>query len=376
MGVSKGRRVVKSTLSGTCNRIANIFSFRRRLKISLTLFINISILMMLLNRNMYAKLERNPSQQKCALLFFGLVKAFEHHVYPSVVENILNINPQCDVYLHTYNITSIPVNKRNSETNMAPLNISEALVLTSRDRIIFETEESFHDKRDDIINRTRVNYHHGWGDCCLSHDNMIKQWSSIQGVWDLMRQHEIQFITAAEKTMATQEKAIPTSNKGEKDHDDQNTNKHYYGQIGLFRSDVMYTNPIDIFDANAATANFARHGGYNDRLFYGKYEYAKIWASQRFDFIDTFEKKYMTKLRFFKDGYHSETFVKRLMDHHKVPVRLKDICTWRIRSGPKVQVSDCRDLKEFSTFDRIDKYVPKQYVKGGRTPNIFLELVT
>mmetsp|Transcript_59 Transcript_59/g.63 ORF Transcript_59/g.63 Transcript_59/m.63 type:complete len:395 (+) Transcript_59:36-1220(+) len=323
-----------------------------------------------------AMIPRN-NNPKCALLFFGLVKEFEHHVYPSIVKNILYPNPHCDVFLHTYNITSTPVNKRNLETNQSPLNVSEALLLTSRDRIAFETEESFNAKRMDVMERTRKNYHRGWGGCCLSHDNMIKQWNSIQGVWDLMRKHEIQQLMPA-ASQPLKAKARGTKN------DPSIEDAHYYDQIGLFRSDVLYTNPINIFDAKAAAPNFARNGGHNDRLFYGNYEFAKIWASQRFDFIDTFEQTYMKRYDvdfksekeriLFKDGYHSETFVKLLLDHYKVPVTLKDICVWRIRSGSRVQVSDCRDMKEFNTLSGIDKYLPEREKKGGRLPAVFVQL--
>mmetsp|Transcript_21567 Transcript_21567/g.31813 ORF Transcript_21567/g.31813 Transcript_21567/m.31813 type:complete len:375 (-) Transcript_21567:2-1126(-) len=299
--------------------------------------------------------------KKCALLFFGLVKEFEQYVYPSIQANILVTNPHCDVYLHTYNMTSIPVNNRSQEQHETTLNISEALILTSPDRIVFESMDSFHEKRDEVIQRTRHNYHRGWGDCCTSHDNMIKQWNSINVVWDLMHQHEARLLTQQQQQQNQQE------SDEEKTHRsiDKAMDGNYYEQIGLFRSDVIYTKPIDIFNAKAAVPNFANHRGYNDRLFYGKYEYAKIWASRRFDFVDTFEQKHMVKIsdsekrKSLKNGYHSETFVKRLMDHYRVPIRKRDICVWRMRSGPRIRVLDCADMKEFSTIPGITKYLPK-----------------
>lgn len=267
--------------------------------------------------------------QPCALLFFGLMKEFESTVLPSIRQNILQYNSQCDVFLHTFNITHVPLNPRNSEFKNSTIDLSEAFSLTTKDHIIFESMDSFYEKRQHILNQTRKNYHRDWGSCCLSHDNMIKQWHSIQGVWDLMKQHEVEIWKQFGRTV--------------------NVPDHYYKQIGLFRSDVYYTTPIHIFDSNAATANFALHQGYNDRFFYGTYEYAQIWASKRFEFISTFEKSYMIPFSDVsgkqKDGYHSETYVKRLLDHYSVPVETKKICVWRVRSGPRIQVMDCQEIR-------------------------------
>jgi len=281
--------------------------------------------------------------KKCALLFFGLVQEFEDYVYPSIEENILTPNPQCDVYLHTYNITSIPVNKRSQETGIQkPLNVSEALVLTTPDRIVFEDMDSFHEKRDEFITRTRKNHHKKWGKCCTSHDNMIKQWNSIHGVWDLMRQHEVRLLQG-------------------------NENEKYYDQIGLFRSDAIYTEPIHIYDDDAISPSFGQYNGYNDRLFYGKYKYAKIWASKRFHFATTFEETYMEHESVRKgkgkkrkqQGYHSESYLKHLMDHYRVPMKTKDICVWRVRSGPRIRIEDCIQMENFSHVSDIMWYVPE-----------------
>ncbi len=64
--------------------------------------------------------------QPCALLFFGLVKHFDDLALPSIQKNIVGPNHQCDIYLHTYNITDLPVNPRNGEDHHpARLNTSE-----------------------------------------------------------------------------------------------------------------------------------------------------------------------------------------------------------------------------------------------------------
>merc|ERR1719464_2281026 len=111
---------------------------------------------------------------------------------------------------------------------------------------------------------------------------MIKQWHSIQGVWDLMRDHE---------------RLINFYGKQE----NMNETSAYYDQIGYFRSDTYFPNPINIYEHDAGVPDFGHWlNGINDRLFYGKRKYAEIW-SHRFSFSDIFEKSYMSK----KLGYHS-----------------------------------------------------------------------
>ena len=68
-----------------------------------------------------------------------------------------------------------------------------------------------------------------------------------------------------------------------KTHRDTAVDGNNYDQIRAFRSDEIYTKPIGIFDAKTTDPNVANHCGYNDRLFYGNYEYANIWASLRLD---------------------------------------------------------------------------------------------
>lgn len=256
---------------------------------------------------------------KCALLFFGLVKGFRDVALPSIQRNIIEQNKHCDVYLHTYNLTEVPVNARSEENQPATLNVGEAYLLTGN--VTIENMDSFYSQRQDILNHTRKNYCVSWGTCCGSHDNMIKQWHSIDGVWNAMLDTRVN-----------------------------------YQQVGLFRSDVYYTKPIDIFDAQAAFPNFAHHGGYNDRFFYGRYNNAKIWAN-RFDFIDTFERKYIMRYDPVKknhNGYHSEIYLKRILDHYKIKANPKSVCVWRIRTGPRLRVDDCFELAEFnqSNFER------------------------
>lgn len=280
--------------------------------------------------------------KRCALLFFGLIKDFDELALPAIQQHILQPNPQCDVFLHTYNITVTRISRRNLEQPYQ-VRTEEAYHLTHH--VAFDTERTFDDEHSNLLRRTRRLYHREWGACCKSHDNMIKQWHSIKRVWDLMVDNEQKLVLEGQAS----------DNQGSE-------KKHYYEQIGLFRSDVFYMSPIDIYDSNAALPNFASYKGYNDRLFYGQRSYAAIWAD-RFSFAATFERQYMVAsiTRGKKRGYHSESFLYHLLSHHNVPVEKKNICVWRIRTGSRLSVEDCTREANWFSKDDISNYLPQGF---------------
>jgi hypothetical protein len=238
-------------------------------------------------------------ETKCALLFFGLFRDFRPLALPSIQRNVLAHNSHCDVYLHTYNISSV--------------HPEDAFLLTNN--VSMSTMDEFWDQRESFVNYTRCNFSIRWGDCCVKHDNMMKQWHSIAGVWSLMRQHENQILSDLQN----------------------HSGAHYYQQVGLLRLDVYYVTPVDVFAHTAGIADFAHWDGLNDRLFYGKREYAEVWAD-RFSFSSEFEAKYMKS----PERYHSESYVAALMQSRNVTVtKNKELCMWGLRPGLIVRVRDC-----------------------------------
>jgi len=138
---------------------------------------------------------------------------------------------------------------------------------------------------------------------------MVKQWHSIERVWNLMLQA------------------------------DRN-----YTQVGLFRSDVFYTNPINIFDGDAVIPQMASCP-VNDRMFYGKFEYAKIWATHRFRNVPGYLERAANGLQnsFARGKLHSEFFMRDGVLHAMpVKVQRKDICFFRVRGTGAVLTRDCR----------------------------------
>eukprot|EP00941_MAST-03F_sp_MAST-3F-sp1_P002906 g2906.t1 len=253
--------------------------------------------------------DAKPVVKKCALLFFGLAKRFNDIVFPSIKEYILNINPDCDVYAHTYDIKSI-TNPRNNE-DQTPVNPLEVYSMTKN--VVIDTLDSVSKAID--FEYYHKNYTLKYGAFPYSMDNLLKQWYSIQRVWDSM----------------------PTK----------------YERVGLFRLDVLYLNPIDICDGNAVIPDFQHWGGLNDRAFYGLYKWAEQWATNRFKKLPIRSKK--------ENVYdmQGEKFMKYLM--RDVPVALKSICFNRVRATGEIKSEDCKI--------KTSKVMPLQSDKVDETKN-------
>lgn len=262
-----------------------------------------------------ATTEGKCHKKKCALLFFGIVQnGFQEFILPSIRRNILSINPDCDIFIHTYNLTSLPLNPRSEETTEHTIHAEDAYLLAEADHVKIQTVEDFWAKRAGVVNSTKGHFCVRWGKCCTSHINMLKQWHSINEVWDLMVESEKSILGP------------------------HNEDGHYYEQFGFFRSDTYFPTPISIYEHNAGVPDFAHWGGINDRLFYGKREYAKIW-SHRFDFVEDYKRKWLEQ----KQCFHSESYVAAMLRDNKVPVKENgNICIWRVRSGSRVSSRDCQ----------------------------------
>lgn len=128
-------------------------------------------------------------EEPCAILFFGLIKSFEKLVLPTIQRNIIDVNPNCHIFLHTYNLTNIPVNSRNGENDTSyELNASEVFLLT--ENVTLSHGIGMGGRRKNTLARVRKYVPGDWGECCTASDNMVKQWHSIAAVWDLMQSHE------------------------------------------------------------------------------------------------------------------------------------------------------------------------------------------
>jgi len=251
----------------------------------------------------------DAADSTCALLFFGLPKQFKEVALPSIIEHILGPNPTCDVYAHTYKKESL-TSAINKEFNTT-LHTDEVYLLPNA-TILMETEDTF-------LQTHNLEYYHqffphgtgGW-EFPTSINNMIKQWHSIERVWSLMRQP--------------------------------------YTQVGLFRLDVHFTNPINVSDSAAAVPNWGHWSGVNDRMFYGSYDNARVWANSRFPLVE----KYIKTKKGKKKGLHSESYMRFVLKYMNIPFEEKPICFNRLRANGNT-CEDCYEDEDFfrDNFTRI-----------------------
>lgn len=113
----------------------------------------------------------------------------------------------------------------------------------------------------------------------------------------------------------------------------------HYERVGLFRSDVKYVTPIDIFDGDAVIPEF----GFlvNDRMFYGTYENAHVWAKIRYPSVPCYQPRHKSI------KMHSEFFMNDLVLKNIPNVTKKDICFYRVRANGEVWEDDCTKHYEF-----------------------------
>ncbi len=301
----------------------------------------------------------------CALLFFGLPRAYGSLVLPSIQQNILipNARHGCDVYVHYYHVTAEPSGRKNSGGTIDPtaiLKLADAVHLVARNypnqsrgsnshsgsksprprvphvEFTHDTDDAFWYLRNATVQKYRktkdkkgqlvyfpfnaVSYEYP-----SSLDNIVKQWHSIESVWNLM------------------ERAVR--------HGVANS----YTRVALFRNDVMYVTPIDIYrtsfddqddDVQGRYAVIPPFGLYpvNDRMVYGPYDAVKIWATKRFEYIEDHVRKMPWGPGF---GMHSELFLQRgilaAMERETgVNVTMNpDVCFFRTRADESIMISDC-----------------------------------
>jgi len=187
------------------------------------------------------------------------------------------------VFVHSYNSSSA-TNSRNGETNVKLIPY-EIELMHEATTLVSESVDSFRQ----LVNVSDFYLYlppkKDWF-FPTSLENMLYQWNSIQQVWDQMIQHE-------------------------------NAKHTIYQRVGLFRTDVLYQNNINISDGLAVTGNFDNFANYtNDRIFYGLRKYALLWATGRFSHV----KPYLNTMFGKTCLLHSESFIFHLMQHWQVPL--------------------------------------------------------
>jgi hypothetical protein len=292
----------------------------------------------------------STTADRCAICLFGLPRAFDSLVLPSLVENVLRPNARhgCDYFVHYYNITHEAPSRSGKGGIISPddvLRLAEAVDRVAREssegsplgrpvtRFTADTADDFWRRRGALVEKVRtVNDTMGrylyfpWKDKSYQHptttDNILMMWHSIQESWNLMQAH-------AKKAGVD------------------------YTRVAVLRSDVFYLTPIDVWElpsggrdfnnSIAVIPGFGRHP-ISDRLIYGPSKAVNIWAAQRFERMEGHVQWILQYNPGF--GLHSEIFVRRALLE---PVRElgfgveehPTMCFFRARADETLRTSDC-----------------------------------
>ena len=325
-------------------------------------------------------------QDRCAILFFGLPRAFKDVVLPSIKKHILIPNAGCDIFVHYHRLYNEAQGRFNpggvvpaDDVNLIFRDVwdihreiqSIAGNSTLREPVVIfdhDTTESFQAAQAQLLNKTKNTTTHANGQPVYTPhefyqqpdivENIFKQWHSVESVWNLMEQH-----------------AARTGSN--------------YTRIGAFRSDVMFLNPIDVMlkdanntiDTNNTFAVVPAWGcWFNDRMMYGPHAAMRIWATERFKRLDAHVyNKTTIKTRM---GAHPETFLSQVIQpailEAGIPIiKTPNICFLRTRPGNLIKDKDCENymppegaLKRIETIlGRKCRYVYRSIFIECRTTN-------
>jgi hypothetical protein len=294
----------------------------------------------------------SKKNKKCAVLLFGLPRAFRTIVLPGLVQNVLRptvAQYNCDVYAHYYQVDHEKPGRFHQGGTIeqdavlllrqAVADLATATATAPAVHIISDTEEQFWLQRNATVQKYRTtldnNINNNTGKYLyfpwkvsnylypLSLDNIVKQWHSINAVFEKM----------------------------------EATCPQCYERIAMLRLDVFYATPIDIYQLNNSSSKttnnkdtwnqyavlpaFGKHP-VNDRMIYGPYSAVKIWATQRFQRIEE-------HVRTYEPGYgmHSERFLNYTIlpaIEQETGVRIHenpDICFMRVRADESIWTWDC-----------------------------------
>jgi hypothetical protein len=283
-------------------------------------------------------------EERCALCFFGLPRSYKSMVLRSIEKNILlpNARHKCDIFVHYFDQAHDVAGRWNHGGKIDPneilllepaaKNVSQKHHNDNSQVVVFvsETDAQFWTKRRDMLYRYKNAVHEDgkaiyfpWAALKYTNstiDNMVRQWHSIDSVFQLMEKHA-------------------------KRHDIN------YTRVAMFRNDAMYLTPIDIYmldkdyndtrNQHVVVPYFGSHP-INDRMIYGPYEAIKIWSTKRFELIE--ERARMSLDPGFE--MHSESFLNAsifpaIKQLGYLTYINEDICFIRTRADSMALLDDC-----------------------------------
>ena len=294
---------------------------------------------------------QRPSTDSCAILLFGLPRAFPV-VWPALQRHVILPNAVygCDYYVHAFDVPSEPAGRSGQGGSIDTPNalktlrryIEEELPLDpvtwnlpkpATIHVSTSTMEEFETAHADLLHKIEtvkdqngnlvyVPWRHENYEFSTT-INIVKMWHSIQRVWQSMQEHRLL--------------------------------GRPYKRVAVLRWDVVHMTPVDVYQINATHRDvqnthvvmpgFAKFP-VNDRGIYGPADAVEVWANERFKHVD----KYVQEYRFKRpgSGIHSERYLgqfllprmKNRFPRYKFVDRT-DWCFYRARADYSVWISDC-----------------------------------
>jgi hypothetical protein len=300
---------------------------------------------------------------KCAINLFGLPRAFESLVLPSLVQNVIGPNAlyNCDFFVHYFYLTHEQAGRSGSGGRINPdevLLLKEAVHAVSPDSVVeirYDHEQHFWDQYQAFLDKVRTTngtdghyLYYPWRATTFEYpqtmDNIIKMWHSVQSAWETMTEQE-------------------------------GVTSERYDRVAMLRLDVLYVTPIDVFRVHrqplpertkvAVVPAFARFP-VNDRMIVGPRDAVEIWAAQRFERLETHVQLVQTKDPGW--GIHDERFMSwtvfpAIRATNTTIVEDNFICFFRARADETVQISDCQNGDQNAAARSIVKSLGKNRVK-------------
>lgn len=310
-----------------------------------------------------ASLPQRPppeEEQRCAINLYGLPRKFRHHVLPSLITNVFDVNRRhrCDYFVHFFNKTWEAAGRSGQGGPIIPTDVyllTRFVGENSTVSYISDSDEDFFAERRDALDeilynnrtaasasetgRNETNSSHA-GDGGSNNDsntnpyltsqfdsqtttNILRMWHSQTKVWELMEAR-----AAARKVR--------------------------YTRVAMLRLDVIYMTPIDVYrvpvnpiepmvwgdrevrvahpmhaenwtetpleyfeDRDNKHAVIPGFAGYpvNDRFVAGPYDAVRVWAAGRWDRARNHVTKVLPALRLESWGLHDE----RVVAHSLLP---------------------------------------------------------
>jgi hypothetical protein len=319
------------------------------------------------------KSDSDGSASSCAILLFGLPRSFKLFVLPSIIENIIipNLDNNCDYYLHYYAVISEGQNRGGEDGGQ--INGNDVFLLEDAIRQTYKRKTAGKAiPHISITNSTIGEFENARSQAMHLYEtaldengeylyfpykalsweyphtlrNMIKQWHSIDAVWHHMEKNA---------------KLL----------------KRKYSRVAMLRNDVMYVTPFDVYqlsdnerdvDNNHFVIPDWANYPINDRMVAGPCDAVKIWATERFERIESHVQNYPEP----GWGMHSEKF----LNFSIVPAMLnasshsssgyamdqnRNICFLRARADGSVWIEDCEESFKFNMEPIVHQLLSKYH---------------